>query len=387
MQELAPRLSAEATVQPDATDRYRTLFERVNAAAFLTTKEGRILEANHRASEFFGYDWSDLPRYTLQDLLPKDTDWASIHDELAARGGLNFETDCVGKDGSLLPAEVSLSIFRMDGAIAMFVLLWDIRERRKTQQRLKESEEMYRGLFEFAIDGIVVLDAHGDIIDVNTKVCQMLGMAKTSLLGRNLFSLEVLLERSLPIVISQFESLLVEKRAAPYTTEIQTATGAVLDVEISSFFLVKLDNEVDNFVLLISDNTERNSRERCGRQEHELFQTLLNSQPDELDFKDTSHRYLAVNVAKAASLGTTPDQVVGRTDADFLTGATVQQIVQEDAAVLSSGTPVGRMERVEVDDTVQYFEVTKLPVHARDGCAIALMTRRRRLAEGTVPVE
>ena len=46
-----------------ADGRYKTLFEQVNAAAFLTTFEGQILEANQKSCDLFGYEWNELLRF------------------------------------------------------------------------------------------------------------------------------------------------------------------------------------------------------------------------------------------------------------------------------------------------------------------------------------
>jgi len=351
-----------------AHDRYKTLFERVNASAFLADLSGRILEANHRSSEFLGYEWHELHRLSLQDVLPPETDWAGIRDELAARGGLNLEADCVCKDGSRRPVEVSLSLFRMEARIVMFVLLWDIQVRRTAQQRLKESEKKYRGLFEYATDGIVVLDAHGDFIDVNTRVCEMLDIAKQDLLSKNLFGMELLTARSLPVVVSEFEQLMSEKKAASYTTEIQTTGKRILEVEISSFFLVKKDNEVDNFVLIIRDITARNEAERTRAREHELFRTLLDNVPDSVYFKDAEHRFILVNKAKAEHARVRPDQMVGRTDEDFLPADVAVRLREDDQRVLLSGVPIiNKVERIADAFGERWVMVTKIPRYSVDG--------------------
>lgn len=357
-----------------AHDRYKTLFERVNASAFLADLSGRILEANHRSSEFLGYEWGELPRLSLQDVLPPETDWMGIRDELAARGGLNVETECVCKDGSRRPVEVSLSVFRMEARIVMFVLLWDIQVRRTAEQRLKESEKKYRGLFEYATDGIVVLDAHGDIVDVNTRVCELLDIAKQDLLAKNLFSMELLTARSMPIVVSEFEQLLSEKRAACYTTEIQTTRKQVLEVEISSFFLVKADNEVDNFVLIIRDITARNEAERTRAREHELFRTLLDNVPDSVYFKDAEHRFILVNKAKAEHARVRPDQMVGKTDIDFLPAEVAARLREDDQRVLLSGVPiVNKIEQIVDSFGERWVMVTKIPRYSVDGEVIGTM--------------
>ena len=252
----------------DTDGRYKTLFEQVNAAAFLTSFEGQILEANHKSYELFGYGLNELLRLSLKDILPKETEWDQLKDEIASKGGLHIETESITKDGRYLPVEISISLFKMSGKPAMFVLVWDITKRKKAENRLRESEKKYRGLFEYTTDGTLVLDARGDILDVNTKICEMLDFSKDALVGKNLFNTDLLTATSLPLVVNQFEQLLSEKTAKTYTTEVKDNSGKILNVEVSSFFLVKKDNEVDNFVLIIRDITKRNAFEKKRIHEH-----------------------------------------------------------------------------------------------------------------------
>ncbi|MBN1860120.1 MAG: PAS domain S-box protein, partial [Candidatus Thermoplasmatota archaeon] len=174
MQQTRDNLVAEGPMPSSADDRYKTLFERINAAAFLTTLEGQIQEANQKSYEYLGYEWNELLRLTLQDILSKDLDWVQIREDLAARGCVSMESETVCKNGTQFPVDVDISIFRMNGTLVMFVLLWDITERKNQEKRLKESEKKYHGLFEYTTDGIFVLDAHGDILDINTRMCEIL---------------------------------------------------------------------------------------------------------------------------------------------------------------------------------------------------------------------
>ena len=132
-------------------------------------------------------------------------------DDLAARGCLTLESETVCKNGTQFPVDVNISIFRMNGKLVMFVLLWDITERKNQEKRLKESEKKYHGLFEYTTDGIFVLDTRGDILDINTRMCEILDVMKSSVLNKNLFNMDLLTARSLPVVIQQFEQLLSEK--------------------------------------------------------------------------------------------------------------------------------------------------------------------------------
>lgn len=383
MQEIKENvMEGKPTISP-SDDRYHTLFERINAAAFLTSFEGQIQEANHKSYEFLGYDWNELLRLTLQDVLSKDVDWKQCHDELAARGCLTFESETICKDGSRFPVDVNISIFRMDGSLVMFVLLWDITERKNQEKRLKESEKKYHGLFEYTTDGIFVLDAHGDILDINTRMCEILDVMKSSVVNKNLFNMDLLTARSLPVVVQQFEQLLSEKVAASYSTEIKNRQGRVLEVEISSFFLVKKDNEVDNFVLIVRDTTARKESEQRHRQEHELFRTLLDNHSDAITFKDDQHRFVLVNKTNAFYGNASPEDLKQKTSFDFLPKEQAQRIHDDEDAVMRSGQAiVNKFERVTLSDEVEHvLLVTKYPWYNEEGEIIGTMNLSRDVTE------
>jgi len=296
-------------------------------------------------------------------MLPKQTDWEQFIDEVAARGGLHLETESVCKNGTILPVEISISLFQMNKQPVMFVLIWDITERRNAEKRLRESEKKYHGLFEYTTDGIIVLDSHGEILDVNTRMCQMLNVKKDFFIKKNLLNLDFFTMQSLPIVLRQFEQLLSEKCSKCYSTEIITNQGKNLDVEICSFFLVKKDNEVDNFVLIVRDSTEKNEATRIWMREHELFKTLLENIPDSVYFKDNENRFILVNRAKASRWNTTPEVMIGRTDFDFLPRDQAQKAFEDDNSILQTGIPIiDKLEKITGADGVErWFSVTKVP--------------------------
>ena len=364
-------------------DRYHTLFERINAAVFLTSFKGQIQEANQKSCEFLGYDWDELLRLTIQDVLSKEFVWEPCYEELAARGCLTFESEAVGKNGNHSPVDVNISIFRMNDSLVMLVLLWDITERKNQEKRLKESEKKYHGLFEYTTDGIFVLDTHGDILDINTRMCEILDVMKSSVMNKNLFNLDLLTAKSLPVVIQQFEQLLSEKIAVSYTTEIQNRQGKILDVEISSFFLVKKDNEVDNFVLIVRDVTSRNEAELKRIREHDLLKTLMDNVPDSVYFKDDQNRFILVNNAKASHWNVTPEEMIGKTDFDFLSADQAQKSFNDDTRILQTGKPiVNCIEKItDFNGLEQWFSVTKVPRYNSDGRIIGTLGISRNITE------
>ena len=384
MQEYNETVEEKNKVDSKTDDgRYKTLFEQVNAAAFLTSFEGQILEANQKSCELFGYEWNEILRLSLKDILPRETDWDQFKEEIAAKGGLKVETESITKDGSYIPAEISISLFMMSGKPVMFVLVWDITERKKAENKLRESEKKYRGLFEYTTDGTLVLDARGDILDVNTEICEMLDLTKDSLIGKNLFGMDILTATSLPVVVNQFEQLLSEKTAKSFTTEIINKQGTVLNVEVSSFFLVKQDNEVDNFVLIIRDITMRNANEKKRIYEHGLLKTLMDNIPDSLYFKDEQSRFVLVNKAKASHSNVSPEEMIGKTDFDFLSEDQARKIFIDDQSIMQSGKPIINKEEkiTHSNGSERWVSVTKIPWYNAEGNIIGTMGITREITE------
>jgi len=104
----------------------------------------------------------------------------------------SLETQRMHKDGSLI--EVSLStapVLNLDGTtIGYMAMFADIRERKRAQQALRESEANYRTIFDAANDATFVFDPeNGAMLDVNLKMCEMYGYSREQVLRLNVEAL------------------------------------------------------------------------------------------------------------------------------------------------------------------------------------------------------
>ena len=355
--------------------RYQTLFQQVNAAVFLTTLDGKILEANLKSCELLGYKWEELMNLSLKEVFPSQNDWDNLIDEVSAKGGLNFELENVRKDGTRFPVDIITSIFRMDKKPVMLTLIWDITERKKAEEKLKASEERFKGLFESTTDGMIVLDARGEIIDINNTAVELFGLERENILKNNLLSMGILTPKALSIVVKQFQELLSNKKSTSHETEIKNKTGEILNVELTSFFLVKKDNEIDNFALVIRDISERKQAEIRLSREHELLRTLMDNIPDSIYFKDEENRFIMVNKAKALDQNVTPEEMVGKTDFDFIPPAQAQKAFEDDEEIIRTGKFIfNKIEKITDNfGDERWISVTKIPRFDSEGNIIGTM--------------
>jgi PAS domain S-box-containing protein len=363
--------------------RYKTLFESVNAAAFLTTIDGKILEANQKSCELFGYGWDVINDYTLKDIFPSTYDTSQIIEEITSKGGMDFESVNIKNDGTSFPVHISTSLFVLDKKPTMLVLIWDITERKKAENKLRESEEKYEGLFECSTDGMLVLDARGEIIDTNSQVVKLFGLEEDKLVGNNFLSMGLLTPKALSVVVKQFQELLSDRKSTSHETEINDKDGNNLNVEISSFFLVRKGNEIDNFVLIIRDITDRKQTEINLAREHELLQTLMDSIPDSIYFKDVENKFIMVNKAKASHRNVTPEEMIGKTDYDFMSHEQAEKAFQDDEDVLKTGKfIINKVEKItDAAGSETWVSVTKIPRFDVEGNIIGTMGISRDITE------
>ena len=363
--------------------RYKTLFEQVNAATFLTTLYGDILEANMKSCDLLGYEWEELEQLSLKDVLPASTDWSQLIEEISSKGGINFETEIIKKDSTHIPVDVSTSLFKMEGKPVMLALIQDISERKNAERKLKESEQKYRGLFECTNDGIIVLDARGEILDINKRTLELFGLDREDMVGSNFLSLDLLTPKSMSIVVKQFEELLSDKVAKTHETEIKDKNGNILNIQLSAFFLIKKDNEVDNFVVSIRDISDSKQAEIKLTKEHELLQMLMDTIPDSIYFKDENKKFIMVNKAKAMHSNVKPEDMIGKTDFDFLPEEQAKKAFEDDEEIMKTGKYViNKIEKLTgLDGSERWVSVTKVPRFDAAGNIIGTMGISRDITE------
>ncbi len=113
----------------------------------------------------------------------------------------------------------------------------EIRERAKAEELLRESEERYRKLFEWALDAVFVADAEtGILIDCNPAATRLLGMEKSEIVGKHQRSLH-LPEKIKGEFSGTFKNHIGEKQDKTLETQVVTKSGEIKDVAIKASLL------------------------------------------------------------------------------------------------------------------------------------------------------
>ena len=135
--------------------RIELLMKNANDIILLTDKDWKILEANDRAVESYGYSRAELLRMRLTDLRAPEAHedssqqvWRLERDSTAM-----FETVHRRKDGTTFPVESSDRFVEVGGVRCGLAIIRDITQRKEAQELARQSAEKYRFLFENMLNG------------------------------------------------------------------------------------------------------------------------------------------------------------------------------------------------------------------------------------------
>jgi PAS domain S-box-containing protein len=180
------RLRSEAA-QRRGEELYQAYFTASPLAVFVSDDRGRYLEVNGAASGLTGYSGDELLGMSISDLLVTEgaADLRERFTGLLALGGGRHEVRIRRKDGRVRHCLVHAAAFGPDRLLGF---LLDITDRREAEEKLRESEERFRGLSEASMEAILIHDG-GQIVDVNQAFCELGGYGWHELVGRDVFQL------------------------------------------------------------------------------------------------------------------------------------------------------------------------------------------------------
>jgi PAS domain S-box-containing protein len=101
---------------------------------FIRNRDGKIIEANRKALQIYGYSHDELLTMTISAL--RATDVRNVVESQAGEDdppGILFETVHCRKDGSEIPVEVNSFTMQLEGEEVLFSIIRDITERRRRE--------------------------------------------------------------------------------------------------------------------------------------------------------------------------------------------------------------------------------------------------------------
>jgi PAS domain S-box-containing protein len=143
------------SVNPGSDRVYKSIFESSLEAILLTTPDGTILAANPKAEEILGYSQEELLKLNISIIIDtSDPKLTFIFKKSRIEGKSSHEITIIRKNGEQFNALISSHNFRdEDGNEMVSVAIKEIKEIKKLELALEDSQKQFHKLFENMIDG------------------------------------------------------------------------------------------------------------------------------------------------------------------------------------------------------------------------------------------
>jgi len=243
-----------------ALRRYKHMINSMQEAACIYDEDGRFVVVNEYLAE-----WYDTTPVALEgdesNLIPAiraQTDDGDPYQALldGRRDEIQGEIEGEFPGHGRAVLEYRLTPLTVDGAVEGVVsVARDVTDRKRREERLKQTTARLEALFENSPDMIDIHTADGTIVDVNQQFCEAFNQPKDELVGQQVWEIDQ--ERDADELRELWDGMNVGDRIE-LETEFETGDGTRFPVEVH---LTRLPVDGgDRFMVVSRDITERKQR-------------------------------------------------------------------------------------------------------------------------------
>src|SRR5215216_3127181 len=239
-QDITEKKEAERNLE-EAEDRLRTLVEHEPAITYTGEVGGdhALDYVSPQIEEVLGYSPGEVmadPDHWTKMLHPHDRRWVLAEDRRTGETGDPFalEYRIFARNGGVVWLRDEAMLVRDEEGNPLhwqdFIL--DVTKRKMAEQKLRESEELYRNVVEQAAENIFLIDPyHGQILQANASLHHSLGYEAEELRRLTLYDIvdhdQESIDRNVQRVLDEGRHFIGERR-------YRRKDGSLIDVEVSA---------------------------------------------------------------------------------------------------------------------------------------------------------
>lgn len=151
-------------------------------------KRGQIIAANEATCKIFGLTLEELLKYNISDLIyEKDEKYSKMKQIIREEGALREEALFLLPNGEKRLLEFTVKLNDGDGY--HMTIVRDVSERYQMEQKMRNSEERFRKIFEGSIEGMILWDENCKHFEINPSGLTNLELKSEDLAGKNVRTL------------------------------------------------------------------------------------------------------------------------------------------------------------------------------------------------------
>lgn len=308
------------------------VFRSASEGVIVVDDGGLIRLANDKVEELFGYPRDELIGSPVDMLVPerlrkvhlghRKQYWAAPRSRPMGQG---MDLVARRKDGTEFPVEIGLNLVETDEANLVVGLISDVTVRRQMEEALRAQMRQIEQILDTTMDGHILADTNGTLLNVNPAYCDMVGYSREELLEMNIRELEVALA---PEDVERRIEQLVELGKDRFETKHRCKGGGTVDLDVS--IVIMQPEETPLVAAFVRDITERKRAEEALRASESVLRGTMESAADGVLVLDTEWRIMYVN-RRFADMWSLPDGLLETRDASKIIPIVLDQLKDPDA--------------------------------------------------------
>jgi two-component system, cell cycle sensor histidine kinase and response regulator CckA len=311
-QDITERKQAEGALQ-ESKEKYQSIFESANEAIFIIDIDGNIKDANHKASEIYGYFHDEFLTINARQLIRPDHFHIFIKHTQILLKQKYFQTEAINicKDGREI--HVNVNATRMDymGERCFLNCITDITERKQAEAELLLKDMV----FEHSITANSISDNAGIITHINNTFIRLWGYeSRNEAIGKPISDFLRFEDEAKKIITALDEN---GKWEGEYTALRKDGTT------FSAYGLATIipdeSGDIIGYHSAVLDITDRKQAEAALRESEERLKTTLDSLQAGIVVIDAeTHIIIDANPAAIRMIGAPEEHVIGHVCHDYI---------------------------------------------------------------------
>ncbi|MBF0327626.1 MAG: PAS domain S-box protein [Nitrospirae bacterium] len=277
----------------------RTLLNLPNAAGFLLDRNGICLDTNETLARRLSRNRMEIIGKLIWDFFPKDvSESRKAHFEQVLMG--KKQVRFVDERQGMWNEAVVTPILDDNGEVEVVTVFgFDITEHKRAEDQLRNNLYLYSTILLTAMDGFLLMDLQGRILDVNEAYCLMSCYSKQELLSMGIADLEVI---ETPEEVAAHSQEIIGKGKGRFESQHRRKDGTIFDVEVSVQY-----QPIDSgrFVSFLRDITERKKIQTELNDANALNKSIIDNSTDCIKVLDLDGRLKYMSVGGQHLLGIT----------------------------------------------------------------------------------
>ncbi|MBN1828232.1 MAG: PAS domain S-box protein [Deltaproteobacteria bacterium] len=212
----------------------------------------------------------------------------------------------------------------------------DITDRKRDQEALRESTELYTRLVNTLPDVIIRADLEGKISFINDQALRISGYSRDEIEGRNVFMFVSPEDRDRMI---QNALLMMKRRLGPQEYQLIMKDGRKIPFEVNGDVLRTESGAPFGLVFACRDISDRKQVEEALRSANVFLDSIVEHVPNMIFIKDAKDlKFVRINLAGEELLGYSRSELLGKSDYDFFPKDQADCFREKDQEVLAGKT-------------------------------------------------